>query len=43
MGAAKRAFLYLVRKRSKSILLFVILLVLTTLVLSAVSIGNAAE
>lgn len=43
MGVIKRAFLYLIRKRSKSVVMFMILLVLTTLVLSAVSIGNAAE
>lgn len=43
MSTAKRAFLYLTRKRSKSILLFIILLVLTTLVMSAVAIGNATE
>lgn len=43
MGSAKRAFLYLNRKRSKSILLFVILLALTTLVMTVVSIGNATR
>ncbi|WP_343208336.1 FtsX-like permease family protein [Anaerolentibacter hominis] len=43
MGAAKRAFLYLTRKRSKSIVLFLLLLVLMILAVSAVSIGNAAK
>ena len=43
MCVLKRAFLYVTRKRSKSILLFMIYLALTTLVMSAVAVGNASE
>ena len=41
-NAVHRAWLYITRKRSKSVLLFLILLVLTTLVTAGVAVGNAA-
>ena len=39
----KRAFLYVSRKRGKSILLFFILLILSTFVLTGLSIGSASK
>lgn len=42
MNATKRAFLYLVRKRSKSSLLFAVLVLLITLMICSTAIGNAA-
>lgn len=43
MGFIKRAFLYVTRKRGKSVLLFVILLVMATFVLTGLSIWKASE
>lgn len=43
MSFLKRAFLYVTRKRGKSLLLFVILLVMATFVLTGISIWKASE
>ncbi|MDO5602555.1 MAG: hypothetical protein Q4G07_07275 [Oscillospiraceae bacterium] len=43
MGFIKRAFLYVTRKKGKSILLFIILLVMATFVLTGLSIQKASE
>ena len=43
MSIFKRAFLYVVRKRGKTILLFAILLIMATFVLTGLSIWKAAE
>lgn len=43
MGCIKRAFLYVTKKRGKSVLLFVILLVMATFVLTGLSIWKASE
>lgn len=43
MNFMKRAFLYVSRKRGKSILLFFILLILSTFVLTGLSIGSASK
>lgn len=43
MGFIKRAFLYVTKKRGKSVLLFVILLVMATFVLTGLSIRKASE
>lgn len=43
MGIIKRAFLYVIRKRGKSILLFFVLLIMATFVLTGLSIEKAAE
>ena len=38
-----RAWLYIIRKKGKSILLFIILLVMATFVLTALALGNASK
>ena len=38
-----RAWLYIIRKKGKSILLFIILLVIATFVLTALALGNASK
>ena len=43
MGSLKRAFLYVTRKRGKTILLFAILLIMATFVLTGLSIWKASE
>lgn len=43
MGIIKRAFLYVIRKRGKSILLFFVLFIMATFVLTGISIEKAAE
>lgn len=43
MSISKRAFLYVRQKRGKSLLLFAILLVMATLVLTGLAIGEAAK
>ena len=43
MNFMNRAWLYIIRKRGKSILLFVILLVMATFVLTALALGNASK
>ena len=43
MNCLKRAYLYVTRKRGKSILLFLILLVTATFVLSGLCIGDATR
>lgn len=43
MSFWKRAFLYVMRKRGKSILLFVILLIMATFVLTGLAVGKASE
>lgn len=43
MNSIKRAFLYVSRKRGRSILLFFILLILSTFVLTGLSIGSASK
>lgn len=43
MGCIKRAFLYVTKKRGKSVLLFIILLVMATFVLSGLSIEKATR
>ena len=43
MGALKRAFLYVTRKKGKSILLFFVLLIMATFVLSGLSIEKASQ
>lgn len=43
MNTGKRAVLYLVRKKSKSITLLIVLTILSTLILIGVSIGNATD
>ena len=43
MNFMNRAWLYIVRKRGKRILLFVILLVMATFVLTALALGNASK
>ena len=43
MSIFKRAFLYVTRKREKTILLFAILLIMATFVLTGLSIWKAAE
>lgn len=43
MGFIRRAFLYVTKKRGKSVLLFVILLVMATFVLTGLSIWKASE
>lgn len=43
MGTIKRAFLYVTRKKGKSMLLFFLLLILATFVLSGLSIEKAAQ
>lgn len=43
MSFMSRAWLYIIRKKGKSILLFVILLVMATFVLTALTLGNASK
>ncbi len=43
MNFLNRAWLYIIRKKGKSILLFIILLVMATFVLTALAIGNASR
>ncbi len=43
MSIFKRAFLYVMRKRGKAVLLFVILLIMATFVLTGLSIWKASE
>ena len=43
MSFMSRAWLYIIRKKGKSILLFVILLVMATFVLIALALGNASK
>ena len=43
MSTIKRAFLYVTRKKGKSILLFFVLLIMATFVLSGISIEKAAQ
>lgn len=43
MGTTKRAFLYVTRKKGKSILLFFILLVMATFVLTSLSIAKSSQ
>jgi len=43
MSFIHRAFLYVIRKRTKTLILFLILLVISTLVLSGISIRDATE
>lgn len=43
MNFMNRAWLYIIRKKGKSILLFVILLVMATFVLTALALGNASQ
>ena len=43
MSFWRRAFLYVTRKRGKSILLFVLLLIMATFVLTGLAIGKASE
>ena len=43
MGFIKRAFLYVAKKRGKSALLFIILLVMATFVLTGLSIEKATR
>ena len=43
MGTVKRAFLYVTRKTGKSILLFLILLVMATFVLTGLSIAKSSR
>jgi len=43
MGTIKRAFLYVTRKKGKSILLFFVLLIMATFVLSGISIERATR
>ncbi len=43
MGTVKRAFLYVTRKKGKSILLFFVLLIMATFVLSGLSIEKASQ
>lgn len=43
MNFLKRAWLYMIRKKGKSILLFIVLLLIATFVLTALSIGKAAD
>lgn len=43
MGTVKRAFLYVTRKKGKSILLFFVLLIMATFVLSGLSIERASQ
>ena len=43
MNFVKRAWLYITRKKGKSVLLLLVLLVVGTFVLTALSLGNAAE
>ena len=43
MNCIKRAFLYVTRKKGKSILLFAILLIIATFVLTGLSVRKASE
>ena len=43
MNFMNRAWLYIIRKKGKSILLFIILLVMATFVLTALALGNAVK
>ena len=43
MNFMNRAWLYIIRRKGKSILLFVILLVMATFVLTALALGNASQ
>ena len=43
MGTYKRAYLYVTRKREKSILLFFIFLIMATFVLAGLSIQKASQ
>ena len=43
MNFMNRAWLYIIRKKGKSILLFIILLVMATFVLTALALGNASK
>ena len=43
MSILKRAFLYVTRKRGKTLLLFAILLIMATFVLTGLSIWKASE
>ena len=43
MGTVKRAFLYVTRKKGKSVLLFFVLLIMATFVLSGLSIEKASQ
>ena len=43
MNFMNRAWLYIIRKKGKSILLFIILLVIATFVLTALALGNASK
>ena len=43
MNFIGRAWLYMIRKKGKSILLFVVLLIMATFVLTALALGNASD
>lgn len=43
MNFISRAWLYVIRKKGKSILLFVVLLIMATFVLTALALGNASD
>lgn len=43
MNFMSRAWLYIIRKKGKSILLFIVLLVMATFVLTALALGNASD
>ena len=43
MNFINRAWLYIIRKKGKSTLLFIVFLVMATLVLTALSLGSASE
>lgn len=43
MGVTRRAFLYVTRKRGKTVLLFAILLIMATFVLTGLSVGRASR
>ena len=43
MNFISRAWLYMIRKKGKSILLFVVLLIMATFVLTALALGNASD
>ena len=43
MNFISRAWLYITRKKGKSILLFIVLLIMATFVLTALALGNASD
>ena len=43
MNFISRAWLYMIRKKGKSILLFFVLLIMATFVLTALALGNASD